>query len=127
MDREIIRTREDLDISGGWYKEVEKCKIKSRNLLNQLVAVDQSTSIIVGHLTAADIDRLWRLKYPYVRLALTKPVRFRADGRFDFKMGEEEMIFINKQDMIMSKEELSNRHPNIFKEVQAKLIKNQWW
>ena len=127
MASDLVRTREDMEISGGWYKGVEKGRTKALNLKSQLVAVDQSSSVVVGTLQNVEIDRLWRLKFPYVKLTLAKAVRFRMNGMLDFKMGQEEMLFINKPDMIMSKEELSNKFPQIYREVQAKLIKNQWW
>ena len=127
MASDLIRTREDMELSGGWYKGVEKSRTKAMNLKSQLIAVDQNTSIVVGTLQNVDIDRLWKLKYPYVRLTIKNPVRFRMNGIMDFKMGEEEMLFVNKPEMVMGKEELSNKFPQIYREVQAKLIKNQWW
>ncbi|MFQ6010428.1 MAG: hypothetical protein ACE5J7_04910 [Candidatus Aenigmatarchaeota archaeon] len=127
MASDLIRTREDMELSGGWYKAVEKSRTKARSLIRKLVAVDQTTSVVVGNLLNVEIDRLWRLKYPYVKLTLSNPVRFRMSGAMDFKMGEEEMLFINKPGMIMGKEELSNKFPQIYREVQAKLIKNQRW
>ena len=115
------------EVFDKWYASVEQSKQKANALLKKVVAVFQSTSIAVGKLEDVDIDRLWKLKYPYCKLSMANPVRFRLNGRFDCKLGEQELFFVNKPEMIISMEELSDRHPEIYKEVHTIMRKERLW
>ena len=41
----------------SWNATIEKSKEKARKLINQLIAVDQVTSIIIGKLNSVEIDK----------------------------------------------------------------------
>ena len=113
-------------IPDTWYAVVDKSKEKARKLINQIVAINQSTSIVVGKLESVEIDRLWHLKYPYCRLTMRKPVRYRLDGRLEFKMGEQELLFVNKPEMVMNTAELSKTHPRIYEDILPKIKTGVW-
>lgn len=71
----------------------------------------------IGKLSFVSIDVLWRLKYPYCKLTLNTPIRFRIDGKFEAKLGETEIFFVNKPAMVLTLEELKERFPKIYDEV----------
>lgn len=93
---------------------MEKSKDKAKKLVSQLVAVNQTTSVIIGRLIAVEIDKLWKMKYPYCRLVLSSSARFRIDGKFEAKFAGQEAVFVNKPDAIMSMQELKERFPKIY-------------
>ena len=110
----------------SWNATIEKSKEKARKLINQLIAVDQVTSIIIGKLNSVEIDKLWHLKYPYCRLTMSRPIRFRQDGRMQHKMADQELFFINKPTMVMSIKELETRHPKIYDTILPKIRTETW-
>ena len=112
--------------ASGWYQTVEKARVKARKLLQQAVAIDQTTSIVIGKLTGADIDTLWRQKFPYCRLTLQRPIRYRMDGRFECRMGDTELFFVNKPEMVMSLTEMNSRFPKIHADAAARLKAGEW-
>ncbi len=109
-----------------WFSGVEKAKEKAQKLVKQLVGVDQNTSIVVGELEAVEIDRLWKLQYPYCKLTLSNPIRFRIDGRMDHKMGETEIFFVNKPEMVLHMSELQARNPKIHEEAHFRIKAGKW-
>lgn len=123
MPSDFVKTRE---IPEEWYSKVEKSRDKSRKLIKQVVAVDQTTSIVIGKLESVEMDRLWHLKYPYCRLTMAKPIRFRTDGKKEFKMGDQELFFINKPEMIMDIQELSKKFPRVYDEIHGEIKKGAW-
>ncbi len=114
------------DLPQPWYAGVEKAKEKSRKLVKQLVAVYQNTSVVVGELSAVDIDKIGQLNYPYCKLTLNNPCRFRIDGRMDHKMGETEIFFVNKPEMVMNMAELGQTHPKIHEEAHFRIKAGKW-
>lgn len=124
MPAQISRSQNSSQQS--WFAGVEKAREKAARLLRQRIAVDQSTSIIVGELEAVDVDRLWQFQYPYCKLSMNNPVRFRLDGKFDHKMGEAEVFFVNKPEMVMNMSELSQKHPRIHQEAHMRIKAGKW-
>lgn len=122
MASPYIRTREDAEkLPEQWYTLVEKAKEKARKLQDKVIAIDQTTSIVVGKLNSADIDKLWRMGYSYCKLNISNPSRYKMNGTFECKMGETELFFVNKPTMILTKMELADRFPQIYKEVLKKI------
>jgi hypothetical protein len=109
------------DMPDNWYQTVEKAKNKARKLLQKTIAVDQNTSVVVGKLVGVDIDTLWRAKYPYCKLTIEKPVRYRTDGNFECHMGDTELFFVNKPEMIMTTVELNDRFPKVHADAATRL------
>ncbi len=107
-----------------WYSNIEKSREKAKRLLNQIVAIDLNTSIIVGKLEDVSVDRLWRLKYPFCKLTLKNPEKYGINGKFESKLGEEQFCFVSKPQMIMSLEELSEKFPEIHEDVHVKIRRN---
>ncbi len=114
------------DLPQPWFSGVEKAKEKAQKLVRQLIAVDQNTSIVVGELEAVEIDKLWKLQYPYCKLTLSNPIRFRIDGRMDHKMGETEIFFVNKPEMVLHMSELQQRNPKIHEEAHFRIKQGKW-
>ena len=104
-----------------WNISIDKAKDKARKLLKQIVAIDQNTSIVVGRLNDVGLDRLWKLKYSYCKLILANAEKYRLDGKFESKIDDEQLCFINKPEMIMSLEELQRRFPEIHADVHVKM------
>lgn len=109
------------DVPDNWYQTVEKAKTKARKLIQQTIAVDQNTSVVVGKLISVDIDTLWRAKFPYCKLTVQNPVRYRTDGKFECKMGDTELFFVNKPDMVMNMAELNTRFPKVRSDAAVRL------
>lgn len=110
----------------AWFSGIEKSKEKSRKLIKQLVGIDQNTSIVIGELASVDIDKLWQLQYPYCKLTVSNPIRFRLNGKMDHKMGDTEIFFVNKPEMVMNMSELSQRHPKIHEEAHYRIKAGKW-
>ena len=108
----------------SWYRGVERAREKAKALIGKIVAVDQNTSVVVGRLEQVEIDKLWEFQYPYCKLQLAHPIRFRLDGTFQHKMGDFDFFFANKPEMIMDMAELSERFSKIYEAVQE-YIKNE--
>lgn len=114
------------DPSSNWYQTVEKARVKAQKYIKQPIALFQSTSIVVGKITAVEIDRLFKQNLPYCRITLSKPLRYYTDGKFEFKMGEIELFFVNKPEMVMTLAELNTRFPNVHEHVAAKVKAGEW-
>ncbi len=124
---DMVRTREDAEsVPRNWFVTVEKSKEKADKLIRKVIAIDQSTSVVVGKLEGVEIDRLFHLKYPYCRLTMTRPFRYKPDGKFDFKMGDTELCFVNKPEMVLSVEELAARFPRIYDKLHNKIKTGTW-
>ena len=104
-----------------WYAGVEKSKEKARTLIGKIVAVDQNTSIVVGKLTAVEIDKLWRMNYPYCKLNIKNACKYRKDGNFQQKMEDLDIFFVNKPEMVMPVEEFSKRFPKVYREALGRI------
>jgi len=123
----IIKTREDANkLPESWYQGIEKSKEKAEKLLHEVIAVDQTTSIIVGKLDEVSIDKLWNAKYPYCKLILKNAERYRTNGKFDTKLQDVQMCFVNKPEMIMNLEELQKRFPQIHEDVHINIKKDSY-
>lgn len=112
-----INTKEDMDkIPENWYMGIERSRKKANALIKKIVAVDQATSIVVGRLENVELDRLWRLKFPYCKLVLRNVVKFNKNGNFN-KMDDTELMFVNKPKMVLDLAELKEKYPKVFEEV----------
>ena len=123
MVSKISRTRENLELPDEWFSSIEKSREKAKKLLKRLIAVNLNTSIIVGRLEDVGVDKLWRLKYPFCKLTLSKPEKYNMDGKLESKLGDEQVCFISKPQMIMDIDELSERYPEIHEEVHIRMRK----
>lgn len=111
------------DIPQNWYGGVEKAKEKARRLLKKIIAIDQNTSVVIGRLSVADIDKLWRSNVPYCRLLVNDSIRFRLDGKLEAKLGSEEVFFVNKPQMVMTLDEMEQRFPKVHDEFYRNWVK----
>jgi len=123
MVSRISRTRENLELPDEWFTSIEKSREKAKKLLKKLIAVNLNTSIIVGKLEDVGVDKLWRLQYPFLKLTLSKPAKYDASGKLESKLGDEQVCFVSKPQMIMDLDELSNRFPEIHEEVHIRMRK----
>ena len=113
-------------LPNGWYSKIEKSREKANSLMNQLIAVDLNTSIVVGVLQDVSIDKLFRLKYPFCKLTLIKSKRFNIDGKFESSTNTDQVCFVNKPGMIMELDELSNKFPNLHKDIHIEIKKGTY-
>lgn len=112
------------NIPQNWYGGVEKAKEKARKLLKKVIAIDQNTSVVIGRLSVADIDKLWRSNVPYCRLLVNDSLRFRLDGKMEAKLGSEEVFFVNKPQMVMTLDEMEKTHPKVHDEFYKNWVKS---
>lgn len=110
----------------GWYSRIEKSREKSKKLLNQIVAVDLNTSIVVGKLEDVMLDKLFRLKYPFCKLTLSRATRFSIDGKFESSSDTDQVCFINKPQMLMDLDELSGKFPNLHRDIHIEIKKGRF-
>ena len=112
-------------VDSKWYATVEQAKMKANKLINQVVAVNQSTSFVVGKLKEVEIDSLWQKKMPYCRLSLEKPQRFRDTGKFECALGDIELFFVNKPGMIFTIDDLETIKPELYREIRGRIKKGE--
>ena len=118
--------RKDTETTDDWYRGVEKAKEKARKYQNQLMAIDQKTSVIVGIVSGVDIDRLWQFKYPYCKISMIKAVRFGPNGNVESNIGDTGVFWLNKPDNVLPLEELAKKYPRIHEEVHVKMKGGGW-
>lgn len=112
----------DISLPDRWYSNIEKSKEKARKLLRKVIAVDLNTSIVTGLLEDVMIDRLFRLKYPFCKLTLSKAKRYNMDEKLETKV-DEQVCFVNKPQMILDMQELSTKFPNIHEDIHVEIRK----
>jgi hypothetical protein len=115
-------TEGDVKLPDAWYASIEKSKEKARKLLKKVVALDMNDTIVVGVLEDVMIDRLFRVKYPFIKLTLEKVKKYDAKEKLITKM-DEQIFFINKPKMIMDIREISERFPNIYEDFHVEMKK----
>lgn len=121
-----VKTREDAEkLPEKWFTSIERSREKAKKLVQDFVAIDQATSIVIGKLVSVEIDRVTQFKYPSCRLTIQNPERYRTDGQFMHKMDDIELFFVNKPQAVMSMDELMQKFPNVFTEVQIKIKKER--
>jgi len=123
MVSRISRSRENVELPDEWFTSIEKTREKAKKLMKKLIAVNLNTSIIVGRLEDVGVDKLWRLQYPFLKLTLSKPAKYDVDGKLESKLGDEQVCFVSKPQMIMDIDELSERFPEIHEDVHIRMRK----
>jgi len=114
------------EFSEAWYKGVENAKEKARKLLHQVIAVNQATSIVVGKLEAAEIDKLAPGHHAACKLTMTKINKYGTGSKYQTRTDDMGVFFVNKPNMIMTMEELESNNPDIFEEVHINIKKGVW-
>lgn len=117
-----MKSESDMTLPDNWYSNIEKSKEKARKLLKKVIAVDLNTSIITGKLEDVMVDKLFRLKYPFCKLTISKAKRYGIDEKLEAKL-EEQVCFVNKPQMILDMQELSTRFPSIHEDVHVEIKK----
>ena len=112
----------DITLPNRWYLNIEKSKEKARKMLKKVIAVDLNTSIVIGKLENVMIDKLFRLKYPFCKVTLSKAKRYTINEKLEAKLGDQ-VCFINKPQMILDMQELSTKFPNIHEDVFVEIKK----
>ncbi len=110
----------------NWYAGIEKSREKAKTFIGKVIAVDQNTSIVVGKLDRVEIDKLWRMNYPYCKLTVKNAFKYRKDGNFQQNMEDLNIFFVNKPEMVMPVEEFSKRFPKVYNEVLGKIKKGDF-
>ena len=112
----------DITLPDTWHSNIEKSKEKARKMLKKVVAVDLNTSILIGILEDVTIDKLFRLKYPFCKLTISKVKKYDINEKLEAKE-EEQVCFVNKPQMILDMKELSTKFPEIFEDVHVEMKK----
>ncbi len=99
------------------FLPVEKAKEKARKLLNKIIVVYQTTSVSVGILKEVGIEKLWSIRIPYCKLSIEKFTKFDLEGKKLYST-DEEIIYINNPDFILSLEELEKANEKLYKKVK---------
>ena len=119
-------SKEDSDLPEKWYSDIEKSREKAKKLLKQLIAVDLNTSVVIGKLEDVVLDKLFRLKYPFCKLTLSKARRYRTDGKFESKIDNDQVCFVNKPQMVLDMDELSQKFPEIHEDIHVEIRKGSF-
>jgi hypothetical protein len=104
-----------------WYSDIEKAKEKARKMLKKVVAVDLNTSLVIGKLEDVMIDKLFRLKYPFCKLTLSKAKRYGINGKIESALESEQVCFVSRPQMILDMDELSKRFPEIHADIHVEI------
>lgn len=121
-----VSRRGDTNLPENWYSAIERSKEKARKLMNQIVAVDLNTSIIVGRLEDVSLDKLFRIQYPFCKLTLSNSKKYRTDERIDRSSMGDQIAFVNKPQMIMDMTELSTKFPKIHEETHLDIKRGRF-
>ena len=114
------------EISDASYKGVEKAKDKARKFVGKIVAINQSTSLVVGKLDSAEIDKLGPSHMQTCKLTLSKTKRYDLKSNFKFRDEYTVFLFVNKPESIISVEELEKLFPKVYEEVHINMKKGVW-
>jgi len=119
-------SRGDLELPEKWYSNIEKSREKAKKLLKQVIAVDLNTSLVIGKLEEVSLDKLFRVKYPFCKLTLSRARKYRTDGKFESKIEIDQVCFINKPQMVLDMDELSQRFPEIHGDIHVEIRKGRF-
>ena len=117
-------TEGDLSLPNSWNSNIEKSKDKARKLLKKVLAVEINNSIMVGTLEDVSIDKLFKLKYPFCKLIINDIKKYSLDEKLEIKM-DEQVLLVNKPEMILDMKELSAKFPSIYQDVFVELRKRE--
>lgn len=109
-----------------WYKGVNQAKEKSQKLIGEVIAINLSTSIAVGKLIGAEIDKMTLGQHEACKLTIENTRRYGIKGDFKFTNEDLGIFFANKSEKIMNMEELETKHPKIFEEAHINIKKGVW-
>lgn len=118
--------REEVALPESWYSQIEKSKEKARKLLRKVVAVDLNDSVLVGRLEDVTLDKLFKLKYPFCKLTLTKAKKYNQEGKIEKQIDGEQICFVNKPQMILDMDDLSTRFPEIHEDVHVDMRRGRF-
>ena len=110
----------------SWYSQIEKSKERARKFLKKVVAIDLNDAIIVGKLDDVTLDKLFRLKYPFCKLTLTKTKKYNIEGKLEKQIEGEQICFVNKPQMILDMDELSKKHPEVFQDTHVDIRRGRF-
>ena len=116
----------DSVLQESWYSQIEKSKERARKFLRKVVAIDLNDSVLVGKLGDVTLDKLFRLKYPFCKLTLTKAKKYNAEGKLEKQIEGEQICFVNKPQMILDMDELSRRYPEIFQDTHVDIRRGRF-
>ena len=121
-----ISDRRDTALPEKWYSAIEKSREKAKKLMNQVIAVDLNTSILVGKLEEVSLDKLFRIQYPFCKLTLSNSKKYRTDEKLDIPSMGDQIAFINKPQMIMDMTELSTKFPKIHEDTHVDIRRRRF-
>ncbi|MFH1473577.1 MAG: hypothetical protein ABIE55_01655 [Candidatus Aenigmatarchaeota archaeon] len=119
-------SKRNMPLPDNWYSAIEKSKEKARKLLNQVIAVDLNTSIVVGRLEDVSLDKLFRIQYPFCKLTLSMSKKYRIDEKLDKSSAGDQIAFVNKPRMIMDMTELSTKFPRIHEDTHVDIKRGRF-
>jgi len=115
-------TEGDLSLPNGWHANIEKSKEKARKMLKKVAAIEINNSVMIGIIDEVSIDKLFKLKYPFCKIMLKNIKKYSMNEKLETKM-EEQILFVNKPEMILDLKELASKFPNIFEDVHVEMRK----
>jgi hypothetical protein len=110
----------------SWYSQIEKTKERARKLFRKVVAIDLNDSILVGKIEDVTLDKLFKLKYPFCKITLTKTKKYSSEGKLEKQIEGEQICFVNKPQMILEMEELSKKYPEIFQDTHVDIRRGRF-
>lgn len=118
--------RRRADTPDTWFKNVEMAKERAYGMLWKVVALHQTNSVVVGKVSGAEIDRLWKANFPYCKITMEKAFRFSVSGNLEANIGNDGVFWVNTPDHILTMDELSRKFPKVYSEVLPKIKTGVW-
>ena len=118
--------RRRADTPDTWFKNVEMAKERAYGMIWKVVALHQTNSVVVGKVSGAEIDRLWKVNYPYCKITMEKAFRFSVSGKLEANIGNDGVFWVNTAEHILTMDELSRKFPKVYSEVLPKIKTGVW-
>ena len=114
----------DLSLPNNWHSNIEKSKDKARKLLKKVAAIEINNSVMICTIEEVSIDKLFKLKYPFCKLIVSDVKKYSLDEKLETKI-DEQILFVNKPEMILDMKELSAKFPSIYQDVYVEMRKRE--
>lgn len=92
--------------------------------MKKVAAIEINNSVMVGTIEDVSIDKLFKLKYPFCKIIITNIKKYKMDEKLDTKI-DEQILFVNKPEMILDLKELSTKYPSIYEDVHVEMRKGE--
>ncbi len=93
---------------------VEKAKEKARKLLDQYAGIYQTNFILLGKIKEVKLEKMWSIGILFCRIRLKNVRKFDLEGKL-VSQSEEELVYVNKPEFVLSLEELEKANQKVYR------------